>query len=414
MNFLLQRSGQQLGPFPLSSLTEMYRNGSVRPSDLIWVEGAPTWVLVSDYTGGNPPAPAPPPLPATDSASRPAGAPPAMPSSVAADQATVQMVKDVEAGGRFVIFSYCISIVVLTFKRPSGIVFLRRDQDGAGQAIGYSLLSGVLGWWGIPWGPIWTIAALVSNARGGRDITLEVLTDRVGATAAAAIMARRARPTPASWLMKSFRVALIAIPLLLIASISFPLIFDGHDRSSGSSRHTSAFEAANDQIDVNKGQAAFGNSGQAIAVASDVSRSMKVLRDLGFEGGSKKGQAASQHEFLTYCDLRARQCIVMIHVPELRRFTSGAKDSLATMAWGRTQAALRQQNAGTPGMKVIVAMRGIALYDRVMTGQFTADPDTKDNGRTATISGGRDELEQMFNEAASKSETANVVHSPQP
>jgi hypothetical protein len=151
---------------------------------------------------------------------------------------------------------------------------------------------------------------------------------------------------------------------------------------------------------VNHGEVAFGNSSSAIAVASDVARSMKVLRELGFEGGKKNGLSMSKHEFLTYCDLRDGQCIVLIHVPELRRFTTGAKDSLATMAWGRTQAALRQHNLGTPGMKVVVGMRGIALYDRVMSGQFVADAEVKDNGLTATEKDGRDELERWFDEAS--------------
>jgi len=33
----------------------------------------------------------------------------------------------------------------------------------------------VLGWWGIPWGPIWTISTIVTNLRGGRDVTNEVV-----------------------------------------------------------------------------------------------------------------------------------------------------------------------------------------------------------------------------------------------
>ena len=36
---------------------------------------------------------------------------------------------------------------------------------------GLSLLAG---WWGIPWGPIWTIQALVTNLRGGKDVTAEI------------------------------------------------------------------------------------------------------------------------------------------------------------------------------------------------------------------------------------------------
>lgn len=402
MNFLLQRNGQQLGPYPLASLSEMHRAGSVLPSDLIWVEGAPTWVLVSDYSGAKPSF-APSPLPAAGpNPVRSAGGPPPLPPlSSGGDAATVEMVKEVEAGGRFVIFTYCISILVMTFKRPSGIVFLRRDQDGAGDAIRYSLISGLFGWWGFPWGPIWTIAALISNARGGRDVTREVLSDRISPAAAQAILARRQRPAPVGMLMKSFRAALVAVPLLLVGMISLAVMTPSGPRQF-SSPGEAAFEAANSQIDVNNGTVAFGNNSQAIAVASDVSRSMKLLRDLGFEGGKKNGLSLSKHEFLTYCDLRQEQCVVLMHVPELRRFTSGAKDSLANLAWGRTQTALRQQNVGSPGMKVVVGMRGIALYDRVMSGQYVADPETKESGLLKTVKDGRDELKDLF-EGASRS-----------
>jgi hypothetical protein len=32
-----------------------------------------------------------------------------------------------------------------------------------------------LGWWGIPWGPIYSIGSLFSNLTGGKDMTKEVL-----------------------------------------------------------------------------------------------------------------------------------------------------------------------------------------------------------------------------------------------
>lgn len=399
MNFFLLRGGNQQGPYPLSSVPEMNKAGNILSTDYIWVEGTPTWVPVSDYLGPKPGG-APPPLPAAaPMQTRSAGGPPPLPSSSATGNDAARMVHEVEAGGRFVIFTYCISVFIMTFKRPSEIMFLRRDEDGAGAAIGYSVLSGLLGWWGIPWGPIWTIAALISNARGGRDITLEVLTEKVGPAAAAAILARRQKPAPAGRLMNSFRVALVAVPALLIATI-FLGVFIEPESGSGSSQAPSAFDSANTQIDANHGAVAFGNNSKAIAIASDISRSMKVLRNLGFEGGKKDGLSASKHEFLTYCELRDGQCIVMMHVPELRRFSSGAKDSLSKMAWGRTQAALRQQNAGLPGMKVIVAMRGIALYDRVMTGHFAQDGEAVTSGLMETIKGGRDELKRWFNETA--------------
>ena len=86
-----------------------------------------------------------------------------------------QIRHEVERGGRFVIFEYCISIFVLSFKRVSGVQFIKAEDSAFRKGAPYSLISLLLGWWGIPWGPIWTISALVTNCRGGRDITSEVM-----------------------------------------------------------------------------------------------------------------------------------------------------------------------------------------------------------------------------------------------
>jgi hypothetical protein len=390
MNFFLMRSGQKQGPYALSSLPEMRRYGGVLDTDEILVDGAPGWVRVADYLPTKAPATAPPPIPALSAAGwerRPTEPPPL--SAVPSDD----LAKAVEAGGRFVLFTYCISILVMTFRRSSEVTFLRRDQDGAGDAIKFSLLSGLLGWWGIPWGPIWTIGALFSNAWGGKDVTREVLTAKYGEPAANALLARRQKPAPAGLLMKSFRTALIAVPVILISLILLPAgLFTG----SSLSKPHSAFDAANEQISVHHDRVAFGNSDKAIAVADKISRSMKTMREVAFAGGKKNGLSMSGHEFLSYCELRDGQCIVMVHVPELRRFTSGAKDSLAKLAWLMTQAALTSEKAGTPGMKVLVGLRGIALYDRVMKGDYVSDATTKENGLVETVKDGREVLEVAF------------------
>ncbi len=82
---------------------------------------------------------------------------------------------EVENGGRFVMYRYCVSVVVMTFHRNSSIYFVRGGQSGAGNALKYSAVSCVLGWWGLPWGPIFTLASLFTNIRGGIDVTSTVL-----------------------------------------------------------------------------------------------------------------------------------------------------------------------------------------------------------------------------------------------
>ena len=83
--------------------------------------------------------------------------------------------QELERGGKFVVFEYCISIVIMTFKRPTNIYFIKAGEGTSGKSIGFTVTSLMAGWWGIPWGPIYTIGSLVTNIKGGKDITNEVV-----------------------------------------------------------------------------------------------------------------------------------------------------------------------------------------------------------------------------------------------
>lgn len=83
---------------------------------------------------------------------------------------------EITKGGRFVIFQYCISILIITFKRSSDIYFIKAGDGTLGLSIGYTLVTLLLGWWGIPWGPIYTIGAIITNFSGGKDVTKEMMT----------------------------------------------------------------------------------------------------------------------------------------------------------------------------------------------------------------------------------------------
>jgi hypothetical protein len=87
-----------------------------------------------------------------------------------------QLLRDeVMRGAKFVVFDYCISLLIVTLKRSSGVYFIDAGESAIPKSLYYSLLAFVLGWWGIPWGPIYTFECLVTNFGGGRDVTLEVM-----------------------------------------------------------------------------------------------------------------------------------------------------------------------------------------------------------------------------------------------
>ena len=78
---------------------------------------------------------------------------------------------EIQRGAKFVFFQYCVSVVVVTFRRPSGIYFIRAGENAFLKGLPFTLLSLVAGWWGIPWGPIYTIQSVYNNSRGGKDVT---------------------------------------------------------------------------------------------------------------------------------------------------------------------------------------------------------------------------------------------------
>ena len=86
-----------------------------------------------------------------------------------------QINRELSQGAKFVIFQYTISIIVMTFRRSSDIYFIRAGESATLKGLPFTFLTFILGWWGIPWGPIYSIGSLYNNLSGGKDITKDVL-----------------------------------------------------------------------------------------------------------------------------------------------------------------------------------------------------------------------------------------------
>lgn len=91
--------------------------------------------------------------------------------------------RELAQGARFVIFQYTISIIVMTFRRSSDIYSIRSGENGTIKGLSYTLITFLFGWWGIPWGPIYSLGSLVSNLGGGKNVTKEILAVINGAIA---------------------------------------------------------------------------------------------------------------------------------------------------------------------------------------------------------------------------------------
>jgi hypothetical protein len=82
---------------------------------------------------------------------------------------------ELKNGAKFVVYQYCYSLVVVTFKRGSNIYFIKQGESAIKYGLLSTFISLIFGWWGLPWGPIYTIGSVYTNFRGGKDVTAEVL-----------------------------------------------------------------------------------------------------------------------------------------------------------------------------------------------------------------------------------------------
>lgn len=86
-----------------------------------------------------------------------------------------QLRRELKQGGKFVVFQYCYSLIFITYRRVSPVYYVRAGNLGIANGLRYSLISLLLGWWGFPWGPVFTVGSIFNNLKGGINITGEVV-----------------------------------------------------------------------------------------------------------------------------------------------------------------------------------------------------------------------------------------------
>ena len=88
--------------------------------------------------------------------------------------------KEVNEGAKFLYYAYTISLIVITFKRSSGIYLVRANENVIVKSIPFTILSALFGWWGIPFGPKYTMESIRTNLNGGKNVTEEVMSTVAG------------------------------------------------------------------------------------------------------------------------------------------------------------------------------------------------------------------------------------------
>lgn len=361
----------------------MMKNGELSPSDLAAAPGDQDWKPLSEWI--NPPTDAvappsgPPPMPVQPAAPTPAWDAPfsidGQTPSGTQGKSVKQVAEEVSSGGRFVIYPYVVSIIILSFRRSSPITYIPPGRSGAGPAIGWSMLSMTTGWWGIPWGIFFTIGALWRNAAGGIDVTEPILAPMIGPQRADALLRQRPkRPTGGLWVLRG----LIATPLILIVMTILSLFSAGVKSSAEQAKLPGyqAYESANQYIGRPSTTEGNGNTPTAKSAGSACASMMQAWLD--------SASSDSPKNVTTWCELHPERVLFLVRVPDLRQYHDDAKDEICHAAWFAAQVAARELEL-TSDAEIAVAVRGLALYDRMMTGQFVPALEDEDEDIEATM-----------------------------
>ena len=169
--------------------------------------------------------------------------------------------------------------------------------------------------------------------------------------------------------------------------IQFGLYLRSHPRER--SPGEVAFREANRVIISGHGRAGFGNTPEAVALAQSFSTALKSVREEFFTKG--KGDedlftSITRSDFPTYCQLNSNSCVFLVHVPELRRFTTEAKQSLGLLAWQTAQATVKA-GVHPPPARLVVGVKGELSYDPILIGQFVPAPHQAGEGIETRESG---------------------------
>ena len=172
---------------------------------------------------------------------------------------------------------------------------------------------------------------------------------------------------------KGCLVAAGLVACLVIAGGFFIYYLAGEYEKQPKSPGQRECDSAEEFILSFKDREATGNTPTAAKFAEQFARKLRISRQVLFTEGKAGTPSLSKGYFLTYCFERDDSVAILIHVPELRRYTEDAKVSLAEFVW--TLAILETRTEFPRATKLAVGIKGVANYSAILTGTVTKTED---------------------------------------
>mgnify|MGYP003331685678 FL=1 len=390
MNFYVLRRGQKLGPYPDGVAEEMSAAGELKAGDLVCYEGEQNWVPVSRFLEHRLQRAETPETDAVLTEAEAASAPAPTKTSFLRrttegedDASLSEAEREVIAGGRYVVFEYCWSLII-SFRRRSKPVLVRAGDDGFAAALRYSLVSVLFGWWGIP-GPLWAISTLRHNAGGGEDATLATLTQQVGHARAAAACARhRASPRPGA-LMASLGGMMTALSLAVCLGAAW-LVWAAAYGDFGFGEQATGpgakeFQTAYQRILQAKTSSIFSNDPKTLELADGFNKGLTdAYVSLARQNPTAGGFETNKPVIVTYCEWHQDRVVFLVQVGGLHKLPDGLRNSFADEAWRASSMALTDAKLGFVGLRVAVGLGSITRFDQVLMGRYIRDFEANNTG----------------------------------
>jgi hypothetical protein len=122
--------------------------------------------------------------------------------------------KEINNGSKFIVFQYCVSLFfAVTLRRFSPAILIKENSLFNKYKRKYNIISYIFGWWGIPWGPIYTIKSININNNGAVDVTEEIMLniteDSLMNNEVELLITNQFYTKPNKWDSKAFRRAFI-------------------------------------------------------------------------------------------------------------------------------------------------------------------------------------------------------------
>jgi hypothetical protein len=279
-----------------------------------------------------------------------------------------QLAAAIASGGRFVRFQKAFSFVILTSFSTTPAIYLPGGNSGAGPAWQNSLFTMLFGWWGIPWGPIRSIQALITNAKGGIDVTGDVLLQNLGAEGTRRAQAFRptAKP-PVGAGFWALRFAIVA-PFLLFALLVFAIVRGIGDTDQRQKAMPGYTEFAKAESALRKGQSGFAPAGKELATKVQAHFSQALEKSNVRLPGDSASAGFHAH-------MNGNDVIVLVRFSNWRKWGEESQKLAAETLWSSTQSVVAASPfAGEKDLRIHLGIQGLANWVSLAEGGVTGDP----------------------------------------